>query len=287
MNKRLYTLLLFCCSAIFTLHAEDDNSWAEKREYLVYSPRYFGANAFPYPELMEGRLSSKWEIEVRGDYHTMTGDDTKDLFARLYIPIAKGKAAITVSGVLQEWYKTSEAVRDERNAVDVKPPIPCFGDVIVNCYYQVLRNPKWADILISANIKTASGGRLCDARFTDAASYWFDAHIGRDLWKNAAEDCSIRFSVMGGFYCWMTNDMGHRQNDAICYGGGLSATVKHLYAECDLVGFKGYLHNGDRPLLFRSKLEYDLKNNVISLRYKTGLHDYLYDSYSVAFIRKF
>ncbi len=26
------------------------------------------------------------------------------------------------------------------------------------------------DIVVSANLKTASGGRLCDARYTDAAS---------------------------------------------------------------------------------------------------------------------
>ena len=85
----------------------------------------------------------------------------------------------------------------------------------------------------------------------------------------------------------MTNDMMHRQNDAVCYGGGLCASWKGLLAKCDLVGFKGYLHNGDTPLLFRSKLEYDIKNNVVSFRYKTGLHDYLYDSYSLAYIRCF
>lgn len=285
-NHRFNILLLFFISIFSALYASDDD-WTEKRAYLIYSPRYFGPNAFPYPELLGGKLSSKWEVELRGDYHSMTGDKTKDLYARLYVPIAGGKAGLSVSGVLQEWYKTSETVRDERHAVEVAPPIPCFGDVIVNCYYQLLQSEKWADIVISANIKTASGGRLCDARFTDAASYWFDAGIGRDLWRSEADGATFRMDILAGFYCWMTNDMEHRQNDAVCYGAGLAATWKHLYLKCDVVGFKGYRHNGDSPLLFRSKLEYDIKNNVVSFRYKTGFHDYLYNSYSLAYIRRF
>ena len=222
-----WIICLLCC--LPALQAEE---WYEKRQYLIYSPRYFGANAFPFPELMGGKLSSRWEVEVRGEYHTMPGDQTQDIFARLYVPIAGGKAALSVSGVIQEWYKTSEAVRDERHAVDVKSPIPCFGDVIVNCYYQVLRSEKWADILVSANIKTASGGRLCDARFTDAASYWFDANLGRDLWQSSDRKSSIRLDALLGFYCWMTNQEDNRQDDAFCYGVGLSGTWRAPNITC-------------------------------------------------------
>lgn len=286
MNSRFVSLLLLFLSALSCLCAYGGD-WTENRELLVYSPRYFGPNAFPCPELMGGKLPGKWEVELGGSFHTMDGDQTKDLSARLYVPFAGGKAGICVSGVLQEWYKTSEAVRDERHAVEVSSPIPCFGDVLVNCYYQLLESEKWADIIVSANIKTASGGRLCDARYTDAASYWFDANIGRDLWRGAAGDASVRLDVLAGFYCWMTNDMSHRQNDAVSYGIGLSGCWKRVRAKCDVAGFKGYLRNGDRPLLVRARLEYDIKDNVISFRYKTGLRDYLYDSYSLAYIRRF
>ena len=57
--------------------------WWEKVEYLTYSPRYFGPNAFPIPELVGGSLSSRWEVELRGEYHKTRGDQTKDIFARL------------------------------------------------------------------------------------------------------------------------------------------------------------------------------------------------------------
>ena len=154
--------------------AED---WRDQMEYLIYSPRYFGPNAFPIPELTGGRLSARWEVELRGEYHTMTGDQTKDIFTRLYVPIAKGRAGINVSWVFQEWYKTSTEVRDERHAVETESPIVCRGDVVLNCFYQVLRSERWLDVVVSANLKTASGGRLCDARYTDAASYWFTAEL--------------------------------------------------------------------------------------------------------------
>ncbi len=281
--------VIWCCFAGLLLMCLNINAkeWYEKRQYQVYSPRYFGANAFPFPELMGGKLPPRWEVEVRGEYHTMPGDNTQDIFARVYIPIVGGKAGVTVSGVLQEWYKTSEAVRDERNAVDVKSPIPCFGDAIINCYYQVIQSEKWADIVVSANIKTASGGRLCDARYTDAASYWFDANIGRNLWQQVEQNASIRMDVLLGFYCWMTNLSDNRQDDAMCYGAGMSGTWESLFLKCDLIGFRGYQNNGDRPLLFRTKLEYEVKKNVLSFRYRHGLHDFLYDSYSLAYIRCF
>ena len=281
-NTRLYLLLVGCLLSLLSAHADN---WWDKMPLLKYSPRYFGPNAFPLPELMGGKLPARWEAEVRGEFHTMPGDKTKDLYARLYVPIAKGKAGLTVSGVLQEWYKTSPEVRDERNAVEVESPIPCFGDVIVNCYYQVLRSEKWMDINVSANFKTASGGRLCDARYTDAASYWFDCNIGRTLWQN--DQASLRIQGLIGFYCWMTNSMQHRQNDALCYGLGLQGGYRGFSLDCDYSGIQGYRDDGDKPMVIRTKLNYEIKKNVVSFRYRHGVRDSLYDSYSLAYIRCF
>lgn len=285
MNKQLYKfLVLLVFIAVYIPQAKSQDGW-EKHENMQYSPRYFGANAFPLPELMGGKLSSRWEVELRGEYHKMPGDKTKDVYARAYVPIAGGKAAVTVSGVIREWYKTSEAVRDERSAADVTPYNPSWGDIIVNCYYQVWQNEKWMDIIASANIKTASGTRLSDARFTDAANYWFDVNLGRDLWKN--DKASIRMEGLMGFYCWMTNRMDKRQNDAFSYGIGLRGNYRNFSLRGDYSGFVGYIGNGDRPMVLRMKLEYELKKNILSMGYKHGFQDYLYDSYSIAYIRCF
>lgn len=261
--------------------------WWEKVEYLTYSPRYFGPNAFPIPELVGGSLSSRWEVELRGEYYKTRGDQTKDIFTRLYIPVVKGRVGVNVSWVFQEWYEMSPEVRDERYAVELKSPIVCRGDVIFNFYFQALRSEKWMDIVVSANLKTASGGRLCDARYTDAASYWFDANLGRTLWKRKDVNASIRVQALAGFYCWMTNDVVNRQNDAFCYGAGVLGTYRGFSLDCNYAGFRGYRDNGDKPMILRTKLNYELKKNILSFQYKHGMKDHLYDSYSLAYIRCF
>ena len=49
---------------------EDDGLWNhDKLKYLQYSPRYFGPSAFPTSELKSGRLDTRLEVEVRGEYH--------------------------------------------------------------------------------------------------------------------------------------------------------------------------------------------------------------------------
>ncbi len=284
MEMRTGVLLILGLCISLSSFAQD---WRDKLEYLVYTPRYFGANAFPVPELTGGKLSSRWEVELRGEYHTMTGDQTKDIFVQLYAPIAKGRAGVNVSWIFQEWYETSPEVCDERNAVDTRSPIVCRGDVVVNCFYQVLRSERWADVVVSANLKTASGGRLCDARYTDAAAYWFTVELGRDLWTDVSKAAFVRARGLVGFYCWMTNDVVHRQNDALAYGVGLGAGVKGFSLDCDYSGFRGYENQGDRLMIFRSKLSYEIKKNIVSLGYRHGIQDYLYDSFTLGYTRCF
>lgn len=281
---RLLALALLLPWLSAHVHAED---WRDKTELLIYSPRYFGPNAFPIPELRSGRVSNRIEAEVRGEYHSYSGDKTKDLFARVLIPFVRGRAGIEVSFLIIEKYKMTPETRDERFAVETESPIPYNGDVVVSSFFQVLKSEKWADLMVSANLKTASGGRLCDARFTDAASYWFDLTAGRTLFKDQTGTVSLRVQAMAGFYCWMTNDMVHRQNDAISFGVGLTGVYRGFTLSSNLSGFYGYENNGDRPLLLRNNLSYELKKNILSFRYNHGMQDSLYDTFSLGYIRCF
>ncbi|WP_080903946.1 hypothetical protein [Parabacteroides sp. Marseille-P3160] len=285
----LYKVFLPVLFGIFvisgSIYCQDD--WRANMDKLNYSARYFGPNAFPYPEVQSGLNRNRWEIEARGEYHHYKGDQTKDFFARLYIPIADGKVAFEISGVIVEDYKMTPETRDERMAYALESPISCHGDAIISTYFQLLRSKKWVDILASVNLKTASGNRLVDARYTDAVSYWFDAHIGRNLYQSTDQTFSLRAQIMGGFYCWMTNNLVHRQNDALVFGGGLTGKVRAFSLNTDLIGIYGYKGNGDRPLSLRTKLEYELKKNILSIRYRHGIKDNLYDSYSIAYIRCF
>lgn len=276
------TLLSF--SLFQTVQAED---WRDQMDKLVYSPRYFGPNAFPVPEMRDGLVSQRYEVELRGEYHYYSGDKTQDLVARVLLPFVRGRAGVEVLWCIKEKYKMTPETRDERFAIETESPIKYGGDIIFSSFFQVLKNEKWADIVISANLKTASGGRLCDARFTDAASYWFDANIGRDVWKSKDGLASVRMQLLGGFYCWMTNDNVHRQNDAIAYGAGVTGKYGNFTLATNMAGFFGYENNGDRPVHWRNNLTYEIKKNILSFRYTHGIKDRLYDTYSLGYIRCF
>ena len=283
----LFLAIYICNVGSLLAQAYEDMDWRDRMALLVYSPRYFGPNAFRIQELHSGRLSARWEIEVRGEYHYYVGDQTKNIFGRLYIPIAAGKAGIEISGVAYETYLMDQKTLQERNAIATQPPITCKGDLIISAFYRLLQSDKVCDISASGTLKTASGNRLCDARYTDAASYWFEMTAGRNLLQTADQSIALRAQGMIGFYCWMTNDMVHRQNDAILYGYGGNLKLKNLTLAANWSGFHGYMKKGDRPVIFRSKLDFELKNNILSLRYNHGIRNFLYDTYSVGLIRCF
>ena len=283
----LFLIIHFCNTECVLAQEDEYMDWRDRMQFLVYTPRYFGPNAFRIQDLHSGQLGTRREIEVRGEYHYYTGDKTKNLFARLYIPVANGKAGIEIRGVVVETYLTDEKTQKERHAAEYKPPITCSGDIIISSYYQVLQSDQWCDVAVSGTLKTASGNRLCDARYTDAASYWFEMTAGRNLFQTADKTVAFRLQGMIGFYCWMTNDMVHRQNDAILYGFGGSFNAKNFSLAANLSGFHGYLNNGDQPMIFRTKLNYEYKKNILSLRYNHGIKDFLYDTYSIGYIRCF
>ena len=169
--KYLSRILLITFVFVFSATYSHADSWRDKTELLIYSPRYFGPNAFPIPEMRDGQVSERYEVEVRGEYHYYTGDKTWDIVGRALLPFFRGRAGIEVNWCFKEKYKMTPETRDERFAVDTESPIKYNGDIVISSFFQVLKSEKWVDATISANIKTASGGRLCDARFTDAAPY--------------------------------------------------------------------------------------------------------------------
>ncbi len=289
--KSITCLLIFTLTAFFyvcPIKAQGDD-WRDKGDLLIYSPRYFGPSAFPIPELRSGKAPHRFEAEIQGRYHYYSGDKTKDIFLRALIPVVKERVGLEITWIVAEKYKLTPETRDERNAVDVELPDheSYSGDIVISTFFQVLRSEKWADVLVSLNLKTASGGRLCDARFTDAASYWLDLTAGKDLLKNYTGTASLRMQALVGFYCWMTNDRVHRQNDAISYGAGFTGTFKNFTLTTNLSGFYGYKDNGDRPVVLRNNLTYEFRKNIISLRYNHGMKDYLYDNYGIGYIRCF
>ena len=288
-KKRNYTLTLYILLIIISITntTKAQDSWRENMKYLQYSPRYFGPNAFPMPELRSGCLGTQWEAELRGEYHSYKGDRTKNLFARVFVPVGNGLAGLEISYVIYEYYNMSKETVEERHAAGTSWDNGAHGDVVVSSFYRLLKSDKWADIMVEMSMKTASGNRLVDARFTDAVTYWFNVNAGRNIYKSADNKTNIRLHGLAGFYCWMTNDVVHRQNDALTYSAGISSMFNNITAVVDIAGIHGYKNNGDRPLQLRTKINFEIKKNILSFRYKHGMKDSLYDSFSLAYIRSF
>ncbi|MDR1356641.1 MAG: hypothetical protein LBJ58_03110 [Tannerellaceae bacterium] len=286
--RYVYTLV-FSLFILFPVSAQVYGDWHDDTALLIYAPRYFGPTAFPVPELRSGSIPDGFEVEARGEYHNYIGDKTKDLYLRAFIPVVRGRAAIEVRFIAVEDYTLTPETRDERHASLLECPSyeSYSGDVVISAFYQLLKSEKWCDIMFGLNLKTASGGRLCDARFTDAATYWFDVNAGKNLLNSHDGKYALYVQAMAGFYCWMTNSLLHRQNDALLYGAGFTGVFRCVSLSSDISGFSGYRNNGDHPLLWRNNLKVEYRRNVLSLRYEHGMKDSLYDTYSVAYIRKF
>ena len=108
----LWNVLLCLCPLVMA-HAEDGS---DRMENLIYSPRYFGPNAFPMPTLRDGQVSQWYEAELRGEYHAYTGDKTWDLRGRLLLPFFRGRAGVEIDWCFKEKYKMTPETRDERFA---------------------------------------------------------------------------------------------------------------------------------------------------------------------------
>jgi len=286
INKKATCLIFMLLMIIITAKAQE-GSWQEQMRYLIYSPRYFGPSAFPLPELRSGNIEKRMEVELGGQYHTYEGDQTKDIFGRIYIPVTEGLVGLEINYNFWEYYYMTPETVIERHAAGQSWKNGARGDLIISTFYKILKNNKRVDLLLEASLKTTTGKRLADARHTDAASYWFDLNTGFHLFKSPDSSSFIRFQALAGFYCWMTNDIVHRQNDAFLYSAGISGGAHNLIIQADIAGFIGYINNGDRPIILRTKLNYGFRKNILSFRYKHGIHDYLYDTYSIAYIRLF
>ena len=288
-NRKRYCSVVLCILLMVTsatASPEAPVDWRENMKNLQYSPRYFGPNAFPIPELRNGSPCAQWEVELRGEYHLYGGDHTKDLFARVFAPIANGLAGLEVS-VLYEYYNMTKETVEERHAAGPSWKNGAFGDVVVSSFVRFLKSDKWADVMAELSMKTASGERLVDARFTDAVTYWFNINAGRCVYKRPDDKINIRLHGLAGFYCWMTNDMVHRQNDAFLYSVGLNGEICDFTITADVASFYGYENNGDRPLQLRTKINYEIEKNILSFGYKHGMRDSLYNVISLAYIRRF
>ena len=112
----------------------------------MISPYYFGPNAFPVPDMLDGTLQHDLRIELDGNHLFGTrGDQTTDLTLKVNIPVVTDRVNLTAWMPIVEWYRNSDesmvAYRlDKKALTDPKARKVCIsGDVYLTTDIQLFR----------------------------------------------------------------------------------------------------------------------------------------------------
>lgn len=250
------------------------------QDYLIMSPAYFGPNAFPIPEINQGLIGTNLELETALEEHFNSHEHTLNLYNKLFIPIEKNKIGIILTMVPIEYYNYDTIIRDQRFSRNYNGNGFANGDLYIGTQIQVLRDRiGWPDVLLGINIRTASGNEYGSARFPDSPGYYFNVSLGKTYEIKKAFFPSLRIYANLGFYVWQTNLYAHFQDDAFLYGGGFQFNTKVFSMTNEIGGLYGYLNNGDRPFVYRFRLQTERKKAInLSLQFENGMHDYNFRS---------
>ena len=256
--------------------------------YIITSPAYMGPNALPVTEISNGTIYPEAYFEGAVDAHFSQGDDTQNIYGKLYFPFLDCKVAFQSYVVALEHYQMTEETRDERYARTYSGEGWIGGDIYLGALIQIVKDRgKWPDILFTANFKTASGGKLHDARYTDSPGYSFDLSIGKSYILKGNEQKNLRPYIMLGFYSWQTHREDYMQNDAFLYGAGLDWNIKRLLIANQLGGYAGYIDDGDKPVVYRLKFLIQRPKWNYKFAFQQGLNDFEYSSFRISAAFKF
>ena len=231
------------------------------------APAYFGPNALPIIDMLDGRTSSVLRVELAGEGYIgyKEKNRTADLFARVCIPLFTRWANLTVWMPVFGWYDQYDGTGKGA------------GDAYVSADIQILHN-EWfkspkakyiPQMTVRAGIKSASGEQFERRRHFDCPGYFFDLAIGQSIPIQSVE---LRFAGTAGFLCWQTDNA--RQNDAVMYG--LQAQLKHEYFSVQATwgGYVGWEKHGDAPMSIKARAAGHIKGFEPYIQYQYGIKDY-------------
>lgn len=241
--------------------------------FLKYVPAYFGPNALPVAEAIEGTVDNECEVETRLVGHSANGDNTQNLYLNLNMPIVPKVVAVKLFTNVLEHYDMDFQRREKVQAWHGPGKGFTTGDINLSTIIQVVRNKNFPDVALRFNLRTTTGEHLADARYTDAPGYFFDASFGKEINIDNGLLIKIRPYASGGFYCWQTNTFRHMQNDAIMMNFGTSFFLNKWKLNAEAAGYYGYENNGDRPYVFRFYSNYITKGLTYRFGIQKGLHD--------------
>ncbi|MBO5816647.1 MAG: hypothetical protein J6R26_01685 [Paludibacteraceae bacterium] len=280
--KRIILLGSLCWLGI-ALFAEVPIERPNLRESTGIAPLYFGPNAFPVPDILDGRVQNHLRVEVAGDgYFGFQGDKTADVFARVFVPLFSDRVNLTIWMPIMEWYQmTQERMAICRISDSLSMRGSGAGDAYFSTDIQLVRDKKWVpDIALRAACKSASGGQFEMARHYDCPGYFIDLSLGKSWFLNSngnsmiADKGGVELRVAGsaGFLCWQTDN--GRQNDAMLYGLQLLLNSRYVSFRTTWSGYVGWENDGDQPMIIKGRLSGRALNFEPYVEYQYGINDY-------------
>ncbi|HAH26038.1 MAG TPA: hypothetical protein DCL77_20140 [Prolixibacteraceae bacterium] len=255
-------------------------SW---RGLMHITPGYLGPNALPVPNMEKGVVPEGTSMELGADFYFRTGDPTQDISAKYYRSFANERIGIELYGVVYEHYNMSDTIRDERIARDFNGKGYAIGDFYFATLLQLIKGKKFPDTMLRLGCRTASGGNLEAARYSDSPGYFIDFSFSKEF-ADANKKLSFRPYASGGFYCWQTNDDFDLQNDALLYGVGADLKYSSWSVSNSLSGYSGYKNERDRPKVYTFDLKHTINKYTLRLQYLYGLRDWTYQGVKLSMI---
>ncbi|MCM1035505.1 MAG: hypothetical protein NC038_05795 [Paludibacter sp.] len=283
-------LLVLVVGMLQPLRAQTALTEAHLSVPTYISPYYFGPNAFPIPDMLDGTVSHDLRIEVSSSYFKgFAGDRTADIAFKVNIPLFTDRVNLTLWLPAMEWYaNTLERQRICRLQDTLAMRGREAGDAYISTDIQVLRQRRYLpDITIRAAVKTASGGGFAKARYYDCPGYWFDATLAKSLLFNKSTFFEeLRFAASAGFLCWQTDN--GRQNDAVMYGAMLQLKTRYFLLSEVFGGYAGWENHPahrtdahDCPMSLKTTITGYYKHFELLFMYQYGLQDYPFHQFRI------
>ena len=272
--KNLFIYLILLTTVISNINAQT----------VKYSSAWFGPNANPVPEFTDGRIPQKTTISLMADYYFGYGDETKNGYFKIEIPLVSERVSFKIWSTVFEHYKVTpelSAYREMNGNLSGKSN----GDFYVQTRISLLKEKKTAPaIILNSTLKTASGTNFNERRYFDTPGYYFDMEIAKSIYTKSKFINEIRAVGNLGFLCWETT--GSSQNDAPMYGAKLIIGNKKWNLDNTISGYWGWIHTnkklsplgdyGDAPLVYSSKITFKSEYMDYFAQYQYGINDFPY-----------
>lgn len=254
---------------------------AQRADY-PYAPPWFGPHALPVPPIDLGRIARSTEFAPRLSTTIASGQQSHALHVDLEVPLIPEAVSVRGWGVIEEYYSLSETEAKRMEVLKGKERGFMGGDYYLQTRIRLLREAQGLkpNLLLNITLKTAAAPSGRSHRFHDTPGYYFSLEGGKDLLHT--DEFRLRAALQLGFLCWETG-LTSRQDDALMYGGQLSASWRSFELRTDLSGYTGWKHGayhpeyGDQPISWRASLSYRLGQAcTLTADIEHGLRHYPY-----------